>query len=252
LGLIFTVKRGGANLGNTSGLRRRAWLWGSLAALACLAGMGWEFRRPLFHGNLGVVDPGQVIRSAQPTTELPRLIREYHLGSILNLRGGSPADWWYEAEVKTATENSVTYYDLPMSATRRPTRRELLTLIDLLERCVYPLLIHCKSGADRTGLATAIYRMVRMGESPDRAVQAFSLEFYHIPLGGTEHLHEPLDEYAAWLRSNNLSHTPDRFRAWIKNDYRSNDPIADPPLLLPGPRARHSETAQRPPEVGRR
>jgi protein tyrosine phosphatase (PTP) superfamily phosphohydrolase (DUF442 family) len=252
LALLMTAKRGGSKLGDTSRPRRRAWVWAILAALACSAGLGWEFRRPLFHGNLGVVDPGQVIRSAQPTTELLRLIRQYHLGSILNLRGGSPADWWYEAEVKTATESSVTYYDLPLNATRRPSRRELLMLIDLLERCTYPLLIHCKSGADRTGLATAIYRMVRMGEPPDRAIQAFSLEFYHIPLGGPEHLHEPLDEYAAWLRGNNLNHTPDRFRAWVMNDYRSSDPSTDPPLLLPGPRARHSETAQRPAEVGRR
>ena len=55
------------------------------------------------------------------------------------------------------------YYDLPLSATRRPTRRELLQLIDLLETCSYPLLIHCKSGADRTGLASALYRLVRRG-----------------------------------------------------------------------------------------
>jgi protein tyrosine phosphatase (PTP) superfamily phosphohydrolase (DUF442 family) len=245
LALLLNAKEGGSNPGNTPKRWCRAWVWAIVAALACSAGLAWELRRPWFHGNLGVVDPGRVIRSAQPTTELPTLIHEYHLGSILNLRGGSPADWWYEAEVKAARESGVAYYDLPLSATRRPTRRELLMLIDVLKRCSYPLLIHCKSGADRTGLASAIYRMVRLGEPPAHALGAFSIEFSHIPLGGTEHLHEPLDEYAAWLDGNQLKHTSERFRAWVKNDYRANDPSSDPPPLLPGPRARHSDIAQK-------
>ena len=104
-------------------------------------------------------------------------------------------------EIKSSRENGVAYYDLPLSATRRPTRRELLQLIDLLDRCSYPLLIHCKSGADRTGLASALYRMVRRGEPPESALASFSIEFGHIPFFGTEHLHEPLQEYAAWLKS---------------------------------------------------
>ena len=86
----------------------------------------WAFRRPWFQGNLGIVDAGRVIRSAQPTSQLPGWIREYRLSSILNLRGGSPADWWYDAEVKAAAQGGVAFYDFPLSATRRPTRRELL------------------------------------------------------------------------------------------------------------------------------
>ena len=179
-----------------------------------------------------------MIRSAQPTSQLPQLVRDFHLKSILNLRGGSSADWWYDAEVRTTQENGLSFYDLQLSATRRPARLELLRLIDILRRCPYPLLIHCKSGADRTGLASALYRMVQRGEAPEQAEAAFSIEFGHVPLGGTQHLHEPLNEYAAWLRANGLSHTPERFRTWVKNDYRAADPPADPPLYPTGPRAR--------------
>jgi hypothetical protein len=103
----------------------------------------WEFQRPLFEGNLAIVDPGRVIRSAQPTSQLAQWISDFHLKSILNLRGGSPADRWYEAEVRAARENGLSFYDLPLSATRRPGRTELLRLIDILQRCPYPLLIHC-------------------------------------------------------------------------------------------------------------
>src|SRR4029077_7746227 len=131
------------------------------AVLFVLLGLGlcWTFRRPWFHSNLRGVDAWRVIRSAQPTTHLCDWIQDYHLRSILNLRGGTPADWWYEAEVKAAQASGVWFYDFPLSATRRPTRRELLVLIDILKSCSYPLLIHCKSGADRTGLASALYLM---------------------------------------------------------------------------------------------
>jgi protein tyrosine phosphatase (PTP) superfamily phosphohydrolase (DUF442 family) len=223
---------------SNSVIKRYALASASVAAFVCALGLVWEVRRPLFRGNIGIVDPGKVIRSAQPTSQLPRLVRDFHLKSILNLRGGSPADWWYEAEVRTVRECGLSFYDLPLSATRRPARIELLRLIDVIRQCPYPLLIHCKSGADRTGLASALYRMLQRGEAPEHAEAAFSIEFGHIPLGGTEHLHEPLDEYAGWLKDKGLSHSPERFRAWVQNDYRAADPPADPPLYPTGPRAR--------------
>jgi protein tyrosine phosphatase (PTP) superfamily phosphohydrolase (DUF442 family) len=207
-------------------------------ALACLAGLSWEFRRPWFQGNLGVVDPGRVIRSAQPTNELGHRIRDYQLKSILNLRAGSQDDWWYDAEVRMAEANGLSFYDLPLSATRRPRRHELLKLIDLFQDCPYPLLIHCKSGADRTGLASALYLMLQRGEDPERAEHAFSIEYGHIPFGGSEHLHEPIQEYAAWLKTHQLTHSPERFRDWVKNDYRDEDPSSDPTRLKAGPRER--------------
>ena len=200
--------------------------------------VSWVFRRPWFEGNLGVVDEGVVIRSAQPTTQLADWSRRYRLKSVVNLRGGGPGDWWYGNEIKSARESGIAYYDLPLSATRRPTRRELLQLIDLLDRCSYPLLIHCKSGADRTGLAVALYRMVRRAEPPEAALGSFSIEYGHVPFFGTEHLHEPLQEYAAWLQSAGLTHSATRFRTWVRNEYIATDPARDPPPVQPGPRAR--------------
>ncbi len=223
----------GQSLGRAA---RRA---GTAAAALVLAGsisLGWVFRRPWFEGNLAVVDPDRVIRSAQPTSQLAGWIDHFHLRSILNLRGGSRSDWWYDSEVKTAEAHRVAFYDLPLVATRRPTRRQLLFLINVLEHCPYPLLIHCKSGADRTGLASALYLMVRRNQTPEMAEHAFALEFGHVPFLGTEHLHEPLHEYAAWLKNRQLTHSPERFRAWVKTEYRSADPPVDPPLLPPGPR----------------
>jgi len=216
-------------------LRRRAFL-------ACLLiggpAFALYFHRPLFEGNLGVVEDGVVYRSAQPVGDVAGLIRARGLGSILNLRGGKTSDAWYVAEVNAAEAAGVDFYDLPLSAVRRPTRRELLSVIDVLDRCRYPLLIHCKSGSDRTGLAAGLYLMARKGVPPERAEEAFSLAHGHVPLLGPERLHEPFDEYAAWLAATGAGHTPARFHQWVKYHYRADDHFAAADPVRPGPRAR--------------
>ena len=196
------------------------------------------FYRPLFLGNLGVVDEGLVYRSAQPKGDIPGLIRDRKLASIVNLRGGGEGDAWYVAEVAATRDAGVDFYDLPMSAVRRPTRRELLVLIDLLSRCKYPLLIHCKSGSDRTGLLAGLYLLLKKGQAPDRAEAAFSLAYGHVPILGPRRLHEPFDEYGAWLASTGAVHTPERFVDWVEHHYRSADPLVAIAPVRPGPRVR--------------
>ncbi|WP_240911305.1 tyrosine-protein phosphatase [Paludisphaera soli] len=192
--------------------------------------------RPYYSQNLGVVAPGRAYRSAQPTSGLGELIRDHGLAAILNLRGGNPEDAWYVHEVRTAREAGVDFYDLPLSAVRRPTRRELLLLIDVITKTPEPLLIHCRAGADRTGLATVVYNLMILGQPPEAAIEGFTLYHGHVPLFGPQRLHEPINEYAAWLKSAGLAHTPERFRSWVRDDYRAEDPPADPPPFPAGPR----------------
>lgn len=194
------------------------------------------FRGLLFQGNFGVVDPGRAYRSAQPTTGLALLLQERRLGSVLNLRGGSPRDSWYANEVRACRAAGVDFYDLSLSATARPGRRDLLQLIDVFQQCRYPLLIHCKSGSDRTGLASALYRMVVLGQGPRQALASFAIAYGHVPLFGTQRLHEPINEYQAWLVAKGLTHSPERFRDWVAQDYHSVDPTTEPPPLEPGTR----------------
>lgn len=219
------------------GTRRRAWRVARRGVLALAIGGVAVFFWPRPGGNFGVLDPGLVYRSAQPDAELGQVARTCGLASILNLRGGSTGDPWYANEVRVARDEGVAFYDFPMSAVRRPTRGELLVLLDFFDRCRYPLLIHCKSGSDRTGLASALYLMARKGVGPDEAEGAFSLAYRHVPMFGPEHLHEPIQEYSAWLSTHRLAHAPERFREWVEHEYRSDAPDRPIAPLLPGPRA---------------
>ncbi len=210
------------------------------------------FHRPLFLGNLGEVCQGQVYRSAQPQNGLEKLIQSKHLSSILNLRGGSQGDSWYAHEVELTKANGIDFYDLPMSATSRPGRRQLLILLDLFKHCRYPLLIHCKSGSDRTGLASALYLMTMNQLDPDSALSAFSLTYGHVPIGGPQRLHEPLLEYRDWLLKEHVAHTPEIFHDWVEREYRSDDDVnisVEP--LQPGPRERAVISPSKPASASR-
>ena len=216
--------------------RRKRRIGAAIALGLTLIVLGAVFHRPLLRGNVGTVAPGLVVRCAQPKGNLDDLLETYRPRSILNLRGGSYADGWYAAEVLAADRLGIDFYDFPMQATRRPSRLELLTLIDLMEHCRYPLLIHCKSGADRTGLAAAIYLLTRQGADPDRALGAFSIAFGHVPIGGPERLHEPIEEYRDWLATEGRSHRPGLFRDWVARHYRDEGEPGSIAPLTPGPR----------------
>jgi len=187
-------------------------------------GTVFTFRNPLFRKNLGTVSPDTAYRSAQPEANLPELVDDLNLTSILNLRGGSLRDDFYAREVELTEQRGIDFYDFPMSATRRPRRHELLTLIEIFQSCRYPILIHCKSGSDRTGLASAIYLLMREQVPPQRALKSFSIYYGHVPLFGPERLHEPIREYATWLLEQGLDHTPARFQGWVERWYSAEDP----------------------------
>ncbi len=233
----------------TTARRRTRRFWRRIGLLVALLGFVGLFHRFLFLDNLAVVEPGRVYRSAQLKGRLEPTLKSLQIATVLNLRGGSRADWRYAQEVDVTRQLGIDFYDLPMQADEVPSRRELLAIVDLLDRCRYPLLVHCKSGSDRTGLVSALYRLVERSEPPEQARGSFSLWRGHVPLLGPEQLHTPLLQYQDWLDQEKLSHTPDRFRHWLATVYATDrEALAERAVSLPlepGPRAELALRARR-------
>jgi protein tyrosine phosphatase (PTP) superfamily phosphohydrolase (DUF442 family) len=154
-----------------------------LTGCVCLVGSIGTFALYLvLTHNFHVVSPGQVYRSGQVTREmLIEKAREHGIKSVLNLRGVSSDTKWYEAETQAARELGLKHYDFPLSARREVTDQEIDQLLAMIDSAPKPLLIHCKSGSDRTGLASALYLYARENKSPEEASGQLTIRCGHFP-----------------------------------------------------------------------
>ena len=132
-------------------------------------------------GNFHPVVNGEFYRSAQVSPEdIIRYQKEYGIRTIVNLRGDNTGKPWYDQEIETARAQGIVHYDFRMSASRILPQERAAELLALLRDAPKPILIHCKSGSDRTGLVTALYVSAIAGGTEEEAERALSLRYGHI------------------------------------------------------------------------
>lgn len=132
--------------------------------------------------NFHVVSPGQVYRSAQFDPEtLARLVQQNGIKSVLNLRGGNWDAEWYYSETNAAGQLGIKHYDIEISASQELSNEQMDKILGIIAEAPKPILIHCKNGADRTGLAGALYLYSVEGKSAKIADRQLSLFRGHIP-----------------------------------------------------------------------
>jgi len=200
-------------------LSRRSVVTGLLlVALAVLSRWIWVV---FGGGNVHVVLAGQVYRGAQlsPAT-LERLVKRHGIRTVVNLRGCSDTIPWYLHECHVAQRLNLSMEDVGFSAYRFPNKNEMRALIDVLDRAEYPIYLHCRRGADRTGVAAAAFMLLKTGTSLGEARRQLSFRYGHVPLGKPAYLNWFLDIYASWLEETGTQHTPERFRQWVSREYK--------------------------------
>lgn len=129
----------------------------AVTALSVLAAVGF-LAYLQFSGNFHAVSAGQVYRAAQmQPAQLERWQARHGIAAVLNLRGENGGTDWYDAEIAATEQLGIAHIDFRMSASHALRGPEALRLIEVMRAAPKPLLIHCQAGADRTGLAAALY-----------------------------------------------------------------------------------------------
>ncbi len=154
-----------------------------------------------------------VYRSNHPTRERFEAYAAKGVRTILNLRGATKHSH-YKFEVEVCEQLGLQLIDIPLSARKAPERNRLLECLDILETIEKPFLMHCKSGADRTGLISAIYLLHVVGTPIEEARKQLSLRFVHLNFTKTGILDYLLYCFAKRQEAGAIS-----FKDWVTSEY---------------------------------
>jgi protein tyrosine/serine phosphatase len=166
----------------------------------------------LAFSNLGTVIPGRLYRGNHPTpARIRRLARDVGLRTVINLRGATGTGSYLlsrDATVKLGLE----YVDLSLESRGAPQRDRILRLHDIYRAMPGPGLVHCKSGADRAGLAAGLCLLFEGGSAKD-ALRQLSWRFGHIRQARTG----ILDAFFMRYQRDGEGRKP--FFDWLDQDY---------------------------------
>ncbi|EFH09489.1 dual specificity protein phosphatase family protein [Pseudoroseomonas cervicalis] len=186
--------------------RRAAWL-NSLFVDHAVLRLGWR--------NWGVVAPGRLYRSNHPSPwQLRRAARTLGLRSIINLRGHRESCGSDALGRAMAAELGLSHVDAPLESRGAPHKDRLLRLAGIFRDLPGPVLIHCKSGADRTGLAAGVWLLLQ-GRPVEEAMRQLSWRHGHVSASKTGILDAFFRDYAAFQKANG----PKPFLDWLREDY---------------------------------
>jgi protein tyrosine/serine phosphatase len=166
----------------------------------------------LVHSNFGTVIAGKLYRCNHPTPMLiRRLTRRYGLTTVINLRGATGTGS-YHLSRDAALTAGLDYHDLAMESRGAPHRDRILRLLEIYRSLPGPALLHCKSGADRAGLAAGLCLLFEGGRAND-ALRQLSWRYGHIKQARTGILD------AFFLRYQRDAEGRKPFLEWLDQDY---------------------------------
>lgn len=162
--------------------------------------------------NRATVEEGRLYRANQPLPFQLALEARRGIRTVLNLRGRRDCGSDVLAR-ETCARLGLAMIDAPFESRGAPHKDRILRLAGLFDTIPYPALIHCKSGADRAGLVSAIYLLLR--DRPiEEAKRQLSWRYGHVAAGKTGILDAFLDRYAAAQAETGIG-----FLDWVRGPY---------------------------------
>ena len=170
------------------------------------------FLRLLYH-NFHKVDKN-IYRSNMPTPSRIKKYKKLGIKTIINLRGGKRDGGWF-LENEACQKNKIKLVNLVARSRSAPEKEMIFKTNELFQKIKFPALIHCKSGADRAGIVSALYKILYCKQHPSIAKKELSIKFLHIKWAKTGILDKFIFEYEKHCNKYKRSN----FLSWVKNNY---------------------------------
>jgi protein tyrosine/serine phosphatase len=152
----------------------------------------------------------ELVRANQPWPFQIKAWRDRGVRTIINLRGG--ADSHHALAIDACRRLGVNYVDFAVKSREVPARDRIVGAKALFDRVEYPVMMHCKSGADRAGLMSVLYMHFRRGLPIAEAIAQLDLKFGHFRAGLTGVLDYVFERYMQEAEPKGLS-----FLEWVES-----------------------------------
>jgi protein tyrosine phosphatase (PTP) superfamily phosphohydrolase (DUF442 family) len=169
------------------------------------------YTRYLYPNSAWVSD--QVFRQNHPPPLMVKKAAQQGIATIVNFRGIN------EFGSNLLSEEACEKYGIKLVYFRAlsraaPKKEMLLDAARLFREIEYPALFHCKSGADRAGLMSALYLLIHLKRPVQEAQNELSWKFGHFRSAKTGILDYFLETYAAAHSKSGIE-----FMDWVDLEY---------------------------------
>ncbi len=171
------------------------------------------------YDNSHEIAPGKMWRTFQPSPK--------HLGrwaakgvkTVVNLRGDKPTGQLL-LEEEACKRLGLRLIHFRVYSREAPSKEILKGARALFDEIEYPAIMHCKSGADRAGLMSALFLFFHEGVPLDAALDQLSFKYGHVKAGKTGVIDAAFDRYMTYAKEKGVSLSDvGAFFAWVERDY---------------------------------
>lgn len=169
----------------------------------------------IFWNNFHKVSDG-VYRANQPSPSHLKSYKKQGIQSILSLRGRANQSYaLFEEDYCKKLDLNLVY--TPISSGSAPAPEHLINIVNVMRDLPKPFVLHCKSGADRAGLVSALYLIVEKKSSVQQAKQQLSFKYLHLDFTKTGILDYIFDVFSERLEIEDIN-----FLDWLKKEYNAD------------------------------
>lgn len=156
---------------------------------------------------------GEAFRAAQPAPRHIRQLARMGIKTIVNLRDERDCGS-FRLERQACERAGITLVNFGVKSRGAPLKDRIHGAKALFSAIQYPMLMHCKSGADRAGLMSVLFHIFRLGEPVDVALKQLDWRFGHFKQADTG----VLDYFfTSYLAAN--ARSPIDFLDWVDTVY---------------------------------
>ena len=153
----------------------------------------------------------EMVRANQPWPFQVKTWAERGIRTIVNLRVGIDAHHVLEQEA--CDKYGVKQVRFVVTALQAPTREQVLGAKQLFDEIEYPAMMHCKSGADRAGLMSALYLHFRQRRPISEAMRQLDFKYGHVRGPNTGVLDYCFEKYIAEVEPVGVS-----YEDWVRSE----------------------------------